>query len=52
MWYKNGIEFRLSGDLHEYPATETETVIGKLLSVSDTEFNAAVAEIKQQLNKK
>lgn len=51
-WYENGTLFKISGGLHEYPATETETVIGKLLSVSNTEFNAAVAEIKRQLNTK
>ena len=50
-WYVNGIEFCLGGgDLTSYPETGPQTGIGRLLSVSDEDFNSAVAELKRNLN--
>ena len=49
-WYKNGVEFKLSGDLSEYPLTQTPGLISKLLSLDEAVANEAFSQILQSLD--
>ena len=51
IFYIDGVEYKITGHIWEYPANRTDTTLGKLISADEAVANAAFAEITEKLSK-
>lgn len=50
-FYKDNIQYKISGNTYNYPTDRTDTFLGKLISADEAVANAALAEFAEKLSK-